>query len=323
MQISKIDLKEFKGIKAMKRPMNLSRFNVLIGKNNAGKSSLMQALFLFPWPGRVSPFYKEYSSLSIYDSKGYMRTGGLVFLYSGKAEVRYYLKDENVLRIEIDSAGRTEVFYTEKGKNEKKFNDMSEVGKIEPEDAEKESVYLPYETSFFKDLSRYIDENEKQITKKGLHTKVAKFINRSVDDRFTEVTWKKDGLSLRREDAQYIKIEDLGSGTRKVVTSMLALENINPDLILWDDFDAGMHPSMIKTVLEWLNEHKNWQVVLSTHSIDVLYQILDLKDTEEIKIHLLRKKNDVLASEALNVDELDDLIDANTDPRLLINSILP
>lgn len=321
MHISKIDLKEFKGIKAMKKPLELSRFNVLIGKNNAGKSSLIQALFMFPWPNRGCPFYNSHPSLNTYNTKGYIRTPGLVFLYSGKAEAKYYLKNENILKIEIDSEGKWGVFYTEKGMNERKINDISELEKIEQKQLEKDGVYLPCETAFFKDLSRYIDENEKQITKGELHKRVAGFINRSVDDKFTEVTWKKDGLSLRREDAQYIRIGDLGSGAAKVVTSMLALENIDPDLILWDDFDAGMHPSMIKTVLEWLNEHKNWQVVLSTHSIDVLYQILDLEDTEDIKIHLLRKKNDVLASKTIGVDELEDLIDANTDPRLLVDSV--
>ena len=44
--ISKIDIKEFRGIKSCNTSIKLSKFNVLIGKNNSGKSSLLEALYL-------------------------------------------------------------------------------------------------------------------------------------------------------------------------------------------------------------------------------------------------------------------------------------
>ncbi len=316
MQISKLDLKEFKGIKKMKKPMELSRFNVLIGRNNSGKSSILQALFFFPLANRDESLYGK-PATTVYQQKGYIRPQSFVFLYSGKAEINFNLKNSKNLNIKIDNNGNCVSYYKDKilpGEKE-----ISET--IGIKDLRSYSIYLPYDTSFFKDMAVYVAKHETEITKKDLNTRVAKFINKTVDDRFTEVIWTKNGISLRRKDAKYIKIDDLGSGARKVITSMLVLENINPKLVLWDDFDAGMHPSMIKTVLEWLNSHKDWQVVLSTHSIDVLYHILDLKNTKDISIHLLRKKYDILESRAIDVEELEDWIDANTDPRLLVDVI--
>jgi AAA15 family ATPase/GTPase len=55
--ISEIDVKEFRGIKRCKEPIKLSKFNVLIGKNNSGKSSLLEALYLFPLPRLHSTIY--------------------------------------------------------------------------------------------------------------------------------------------------------------------------------------------------------------------------------------------------------------------------
>ncbi len=317
MQISELDLKEFKGIKKMEKPMELSRFNVLIGRNNSGKSSILQALFLLPLANRKDSLYSQ-SVLQEYSSKGYLRPHGFVFLYSGEAELNFSIHNKN-FKIKIDHLGNCTSLILE-GDGEKYISNEGEISKkIGIKNLEEYSIYLPYDTSFFRDMTEYVRSHKAEITKKSLHTKVAKFINKSIDDRFTEVIWTDEGISLRRKDAKYIKIEDLGSGARKVITTMLALENINPKLVLWDDFDAGMHPSLIKTVLKWLNSHKDWQVVLSTHSIDVLYHILDLENTKDIRIHLLRKKYDILESRAIDVEELEDLIDANTDPRLLVD----
>ena len=45
-------IKEFRGIRETKEPTHLSQFNVLISKNNSGKSAILEALSLFPVPFR-------------------------------------------------------------------------------------------------------------------------------------------------------------------------------------------------------------------------------------------------------------------------------
>lgn len=57
---------------------------------------------------------------------------------------------------------------------------------------------------------------------------------------------------------------------------MLLLEAVKPKIVLWDDFEVFAHPSLIETLLKWLTE-EDWQVVLSTHSIDILYALLSIK----------------------------------------------
>lgn len=314
MKISELDLKEFRGIKAMKNPMKLSRFNVLIGRNNSGKSSILQALFLFPTGyARLQERVIPVSLPAVHR---------MIFLYSGKSELKYNLVDNHPieLTIEIDASGSYHIF-VKKVKNTEPISVGIDVlaDMLQIKDVKSFSMYIPSGTLFSSKAEEYIREHEAEIVKKSLHEKVAEFISRSIDEKFTEVIWTKKGLALRREDKKYINIEDLGSGARKVVTNMLVLENINPSLILWDDFDAGMHPSMIKAVLEWLNSHKDWQIVLSTHSIDVLYHLTEIEDSDDVKVHMLRKNNDILESKAIGIGELEDLIDANTDPRLLID----
>ena len=115
---------------------------------------------------------------------------------------------------------------------------------------------------------------------------------------------------------------DLGDGVEKAIKVMLVLETLKPKLVLWDDFEASAHPSLIKILLRWLIE-KDWQVVISTHSIDVLYELVDMKDeaknvNPDVTILLLEKmKDDVLVYEKLSLDDLEDLIIANQDPRMV------
>ncbi|MEA1893871.1 MAG: AAA family ATPase [Euryarchaeota archaeon] len=79
--ISEIDIKEFRGIKICKEPIKLAKVNVLIGKNNSGKSSLLEALYLFPLPRLHSTIYGGDRINQI--GEGHSGTDSLVYGYSG------------------------------------------------------------------------------------------------------------------------------------------------------------------------------------------------------------------------------------------------
>ena len=50
--VKTIDLREFRGIRELEKPIPLSSFNVLVGRNNAGKSAVLEALYLLSKPFR-------------------------------------------------------------------------------------------------------------------------------------------------------------------------------------------------------------------------------------------------------------------------------
>jgi AAA15 family ATPase/GTPase len=313
MLIKNLDLKEFRGIKGFEKPLEFSKFTVLIGRNNSGKSTILQALYLLPDP---------FSESAIPPSKRieYLRKifENPVYIYSGTAKIKY---NNEKITMDINDSFGIDSFKVS-GKEIKKvegWNTTKIYEYFKTKSPEEFSVLISSDTKVLKDINSKITELQNKIVKSGAHIRVAKAISECVSDNYTEIL--PDTLKIRKEPLDgapphYIRIEDLGDGAKKAVKLMLLLEVIKPKLVLWDDFEASAHPSLIKILLSWLSQ-KEWQVVLSTHSIDVLYELLEANPRDLRILQLSKDKDDILHYKTLTPEELEDFMDANLDPRLL------
>ncbi len=313
MLIKNMDLKEFRGIKGCKEPLEFSKFTVLVGRNNSGKSTILYALYMLPDPlleSAIPPtsMRREYLK-KIFENP--------VYGYSGIAEIKYNDGDV-ILRInenfDVDSF---KIMNKDVKKGQKWFSNLVDEY-FKTKSGGEFSVLIPTDTSVIKYIDSKITDLQNKIMKSGAHIRVAKLISECVADNYTEIL--PDTLKIRKElpdgNVHYIHITDLGDGAKKAVKLMLLLEVIKPKLVLWDDFEASAHPSLIKILLSWLSQ-KEWQIVLSTHSIDVLYELLEVNPGDLRILQLNKDKNDVLHYKTLTPEELDDFMDANLDPRLL------
>ena len=200
------------------------------------------------------------------------------------------------------------------------MNQFSHDEKISRQKLSQVVLCIPYTTSIFKDLELRMRNLKELITKNGIHIKLAKFLNECVNDNYSEIVFLEP-ISLRKiydNNKVYLQLRDLGSGAEKVIKIMAILEVLSPELVLIDDFETGLHPTLIRLFLKWLKE-KKWQKIISTHSIDVLYQLVEIspKDTTIIQLH--KSNEDILTHNVLTLEQLEDIIDANNDPRLLVD----
>jgi len=318
--ISEIDIKEFRGIKRCKEPIKLSKFNVLVGKNNSGKSSLLEALYLFPSP-QIESIYRGNNKINQI-TELHSGRDGLVYGYSGGATVIYNVNNTTFTEctIELTSNGGTHVLIDNEAIG---LGDIHEILDMSESNLKDISIYVPNDTKTINEYAKHVSSMEAEIVKIGANKRVAEFVNQCIDEKYTEVLWKREGLSCRKElpdgSLLYPKLNDLGDGIKRATIIMLLLEAHSPHIVLWDDFEGASHPTLIRAQLEWLSK-KDWQVVLATHSIDVLYQLLELEiSSTDLQILQMRKlKDDTLIHESLTIDELEDLMNANADPRLLV-----
>ena len=118
----------------------------------------------------------------------------------------------------------------------------------------------------------------------------------------------------------WIWVTDIGDGVERALITALYLELLNPKLVLWDDFEASAHSGLIEVLINWLAT-KDWQIVISTHSIDVLDSVTKI-GLEDASILVLRSdEHDKLYVKILSVDELADAFESNVDIRKLLDLI--
>ena len=318
----------------------------MIGRNNAGKSAILEALFLFP-----NPKEDVFGHYKLPFVKNLLHSGeALTYGYWGDAKIQYtfeYYWDNYPLLCEYETVIGENVV-SSLSNFEVKSNDKKDIEKFSEEElakilkeaimrwdetkkeieekirkSENTSLLIPSNISLIKEFDHKIASEKNKLMKQGSHVKVAKLISKCVEDEFTEIYL--DTMKLRKElpdgNAFYIHLDDLGDGIKKAVRVMLLLEAVKPKIVLWDDFEIFAHRSLIETLLKWLTE-EDWQVVLSTHSIDILYALLSIKKKhkEDITIiQLAKTADDVLTFEKLTLDDLEDLIMANQDPRKVVD----
>lgn len=328
MFVSSIDIKEFRGIEHCKTPLSLANFTVLVGRNNSGKSSVLEALSLLPLSDCVLPYTNE-SRLTLVE-KLHGGKSSMVYGYSGNARLTYkiydktwllMLRDDGTLGIQID--GVTSSDYTAQVADALGVSTQGDfISKIN-----NMVFFIPNETSFMNSLFSTLSTEQYRniITKIGAHFNVAReLLNKCVDDTYTELLFTPE-LSARKEQGEgkpplYVKVKDLGDGIEKIVLTALWLEALKPSLVLWDDFEGSAHPTLIRVLLEWLSK-KNWQVVMSTHSLDVLTSLLEVKPKDAHVLQLKKTNDDILLHEDLTLEQLEDIIETSQDPRKLVDSL--
>ena len=123
--------------------------------------------------------------------------------------------------------------------------------------------FIPNSTYFMDTLCSKLQAESYRslVTKLGAHVSVARELinpcvdDRCVDDRYTEILFTPE-LRGRKElpngNVLYINMKDLGDGVEKAALVALWLEALKPALVLWDDFEASAHPTLIKVLLSWL-----------------------------------------------------------------------
>ena len=90
MFVDELTIREFRGIRTCKGPLKLSNFTVMIGRNNSGKSTILEALSLLPSPHTrsfINGSSKIKNIINLHHSKA------LQYLYAGSSQIEYRLKD--------------------------------------------------------------------------------------------------------------------------------------------------------------------------------------------------------------------------------------
>lgn len=290
--LDSIDIREFRGIRKCDSPLDLSEFTVIVGRNNSGKSSVLEAISCIR-KGSNPLFGMMHSNFiqNLHSGKS------LAYRYSGSAELRFSYEGE---------PGVTSV--SENIKSNQRPSGLSA-----------NAILFPSSDTYIDRAYSQLQQRRADIEKEDGNIRVVEFLNESIGDRYTEVYLETLEVRKQPEDgnAYWVDILDLGSGLVQTIPIIMSIDHYKPERFLWDDMGTSLHPGLLKRVIEWLSDSEP-QIVISTHSIDVLSALLEVRPEGASILQLSKTEDDVLHHTHLDIEELELMMEnAGHDPRFL------
>ncbi|MCQ2295839.1 MAG: AAA family ATPase [Bacteroidales bacterium] len=329
MNFSKISIENFRGIRTC-NIKDLGLVNVFFGKNNCGKSSLLEAIFLMTGPSNPT--------LPIL-------VNNLRQLVSFREEDIltdfYGLNSENIIRIQGDGQNKRDVCVTmiKSHTSQVILDQLSQINseqsgkryglKLEYRVGESEHLYHTEliidpkeETSAHAKTDKAYNETlHAEYIPSGnvmLHAdeKLAQII---VDKRESEIVEALKLVEPRIKDIVLINkkimvdiglesrlpINVLGDGVRKVLSILLAIHSAKGGSLMIDEIDNGLHYSIMPAlwnVILHSCKTQDTQLFVSTHSADFVEALVDvmsqegLADTNVSAYKLVKKYDDELVA---------------------------
>lgn len=335
--IHSISLKNFRGIK--RGEVALSPLTILLGANNSGKTTILEALYLIPNPFRKVPFGRGRTAAEIVhafhetlDSKGY------IFLFHDYVSKEARIGcSTNGIKLIVNLIKKDPFIYvtTNKDLPERRTLPLSDgigsryFGLLNVSKDVHDSHYsdLLMENTFFmsshllKKGYDYLMENWASIVNLKIGKKIAKESSIFSHDKYIDIIiepflGKSLSLYAYCEDGRRIRLGDLGEGIQNFIITKMLYEIEDSKVLLWDDIEAHFNPRMILRISEWFSDllEDKRQIILTTHSIEATRMIAGLNE-DKARIYLTSLKDGVLKTKELTLKELEELHDAGIDVR--------
>lgn len=331
--IKGIKVRNFRGIR--EGELKLSPLTILIGPNNSGKTTILEALLL---SHGIRELFKGVSVpkllMELHEVLGSRSLKHLIYTYSARAKracIEYNVNGKTSTLIILLVGSRMNFYVVNAGIDQameigdKKLKSLNILASLGHEGGGTlgakyltDALFIRYD--ILRKSHEFLYSVWEELTYKGLTCKVAEWISKAVSEDFTDLTAEpfagKSCIYLYRSDKVRIRLSDLGDGAHMLVVARLLVDYLNPNLILWDDIESHMNPRMLSLLAYWLADlvDNGKQVVLTTHSLEAVETISRI--VENASIVRLSLVNGILEARYLDVNEVNKLkklgIDART-----------
>ena len=331
--IRKLRLENFRGV--VEGEIELDRLTILVGPNNSGKTTILEALFLAPNPFRAVPYNPMTAAELLASYHRALNEKGYTFL------VNKYTAEKAVIGVDD-----IEITFHKSGPHLAVFvnhqpagfalqttlipingRELFLVGTLEAGGSARgvEKLLLTPNTLMLSTkLARFAHEYLRQvwieISNKGAAAAVAKDVSRYVAEDYVNLTVEpftggKLSLFAMLSDGRRVRLSDLGAGVHLYVVNRLLYEHYRPEVVLWDDIEAHLNPRLLSHVAEWFADlvDDGKQVVVSTHSLEAVETLTTFVRDATVLVTWLR--DGVLKWMRVKPDELREWSRAGIDPR--------
>jgi len=330
--IEKLRLENFKGV--VEGEIELDKLTILVGPNNSGKTTILEALFLAPNPLRQVPYVP---SMAVALLSAYHKTlseVGYSFLLnryvaenaSIKVDEKELLFTKSELGLMVCTnysppgyalnkcrTGETDLFY---------LGSLRSDGLIE---ADVRPLItdntLLLSTKLVNFAHEYLLRKWVDIANTRSTLLVARDVSKYVQEDYVNITAEPFTggvvtLFVMLSDGARIRLSDLGHGVHLYIINRLLYEHYKLDVILWDDLETHLNPRLLIHVAEWFTDliDEGKQVIVSTHSLEAVETLTTF--VEDATVLLTSIRDGKLKARKIKLDELKTLSKLGMDPRM-------
>lgn len=323
--ISKLDITTFRGIKQLSLS-DLSVVNVLVGANNSGKTSVLEAIRFLSATHDIGKIV----SLSFLRAPVTKRDGKIIDYFSTLFHKEVDDGDEDEKKrthysialsatvskkhLSYESSGNIDVQYdghgisskvfvfstkTQTNTNKAEYEDyiLYDNGKIasksglSAKDDDFGSLYMHSATSYCHSCARLLSDAIVDYNKNELLTLVKSF-----DSTIQDISIVNDTIYLHNSVSGTLPLFAYGIGLQKALLLSVILYLHKGDILLIDEIDNAINMAAFRDIFPWFVDkcvEFEVQAFVTTHSVEAIDAILETesenKTTDNIRIITLRK----------------------------------
>ena len=319
--IENLRIQHFRGIRQCQLE-NLKQFNLFLGKNNCGKSSILDALFLFsngnnPTLGlrinNIRNYIGNFRDTVLLNFYGLDTSYPIVFdgRYSGKPHRQEISFHEDIATtIDLSPASPNETLkrnYSLDIRSQQEGGIVSESSisvfddNIKNATVSSDSFYKEIPTYYMPPIVPYEDMLKAySIILKNKEEQQIIRILQQIEPAIKDMVVVDNHIMVDVGLSQRIPLEVMGDGIKKIFSIVLNIHKSQNGLLLLDEVDNGLHylsmPVMWQAILYAAHEC-NTQICATTHNIDSLHSLNQVLSQEsflhlqdDISIYTLRKE---------------------------------
>ena len=293
----------------------LGQVNLIAGKNNSGKTALLEALRIRASSPNVSSVLNNIQLL-----RGELVRTSDVQSYQSLFFNRQLSTDKlDTIKINdfeiTHSFSKSNNFHLFQCKKDISNRLSANISADEPIDG---VIYVPFSidsqhnTQFWESISLTSSENDVVQILQLIEPKITTI---RVENGKAKV--------LLNDNPQPFFLKSFGDGLNRLLTLALALVNSKGKMLLIDEFEVGLHHSVQEKLWKVIFEYaKEWkiQIFVTTHSEDSLKAFYDIGSTPQYQdmanyVSLKRKKNGDIEAVNFDLDEIETALLGNIEIR--------
>lgn len=342
--LNSLSIKNFRGINNLELN-NLSNINILVGDNNCGKTSVLEAISLFQNPLEINNILTSCCKrgrdiISIFDLFLEMfpreNINKNIEIVSSINSVLYNLNingklierinpnlyrciendeyfDENYFENRIFK-GRIKVKKNTEVINEKEINLSEEKIQSTLGDLSNQIINMVYVSPYDYLYNRLIDDTINVIKsgEKEEVIKLLKILDNNIEDfNILKSKNKPSSIYIKHSKYGFMSLSSFGDGVKKILTLASAVVSAKNGILLIDEIETAIYKNILNDVFGWLlNACKIYkvQLIATTHSLEVIDAFIQTsKNIDKLTCFRLEHYNENIYSNRLAGQKLKDV----------------